>query len=238
MAFRGVVVRSVAERLLPGFVWVISGTPDVPSVPVSFQSPSLRNTLVHEGKRNYNYDWYLGVVVNNGVDSGSVSWVHDGVAMSRKNYHLYRNAALIAYIHRRTQALAASVVNLLSDEPVHYNEWFQSLPPVKVTASRPAGLTKEERGRCVKPLNDMLYCTPNRGFGNTLKLAKREMKSCDQYRLCPWCRYEKTLDLFDDLSELLQDDREVCVTHFMSICDPMSRELSSPKSAYAEPICR
>lgn len=162
------------------------------------------------------------------------SWVHASVTMSRQSDYLYRTAALIGYIHYRTRALIASIVNLLSDNTIYDEERVASLPSVEVTASRPDALTDEMRHRCVYLLNNMYSCTPNQGFW-TAGTQQRAM-SCDQYRLCPWCRYRKSLEMFNALSFLFPSEgaeaRDICVTHFMSICDPMALDLNSPAQAY------
>lgn len=160
------------------------------------------------------------------------SWPYSYVAMSHGNRYVAQCAARIVFIHYRTRALLAAVINLLGDEPHFDNRQVKFLRDIEVTAERPSDLTDELRGRCLGLLFDLFYCTPNQGFGNNLKLGKAATKSCDQYRLCPWCRYRKAHQLFNSILPLLAEDREVCVTHFMSPCKSADLDLNSSEEAY------
>ena len=168
------------------------------------------------------------------------SWPYKYVTMSLGNRHIAQGAARIAFIHYRTRALLAAVINLLSDEPHFRSRDVKFLRDVEVTAERPENLTNDLRGRCLYLLFHMFSCTPNQGFGNNLHSGKANTKSCDQYRLCPWCRYKKAHQLFKSLLPLLAEDREVCVTHFMSPCKSADLDLNSSEEAYkkvARSIC-
>jgi hypothetical protein len=159
------------------------------------------------------------------------SWPYKYVTMGLGNRYIAQGAARIAFIHYRTRAMLAAVINLLSDEPPYDNRQVKFLRDIEVTARRPGNLTNALRGRCLYLLFHMFACTPNQGFGNNLNV-RDITKSCDQYRLCPWCRYKKAHQLFNSILPLLAEDREVCVTHFMSPCKSVDIDLNSSEEAY------
>jgi hypothetical protein len=148
--------------------------------------------------------------------------------MSWGNRFIAQSAARIVFLHQRKQALLAAMINLLGDEPMFGVPQVDLLGEVEVSAVRPELLTDRQRQLCRALLLNMFYCAPNQGF---ISDWPRDL-SCVQYRLCPWCRYKKTHLLFNTLSSFLGDDREVCVTHFMSPCKPAKLDLNSPEAAY------
>jgi hypothetical protein len=162
------------------------------------------------------------------------SWPYEYVAMSLGNHHLAQSAARIIFLHQRTQALLASVINLLSDELVYGQGGklgkVMRLEEIDVQAVRPSNLTEAQRYYCLATLFDIFYCTPNQGFATDPK--NDHPKSCRQYRLCPWCRYMKVHQMFDTFLPLLDKDREICVTHFMSPCKSEDFGLNSTEESY------
>lgn len=156
------------------------------------------------------------------------SWPYRHITMSLGNPYMAQSAARIVFIHYRKQALLAAMVNLFDDKPMFAPAQVELLDAVEVSATLPKALTDKQRNACRTLLLNMYYCAPNQGFSSDWG---RDL-SCDQYRLCPWCRYRKALQLFDTLSALLKKDREVCVTHFLSPCKPDQLDLNSSEAAY------
>jgi hypothetical protein len=161
--------------------------------------------------------------------------LYDRVAIKSSRPHVLQSAARIVFIHERTQALSAAAINLLSDEP-----WFGGRRPVPhglaqidVRAQKPA--MSAELQSCRAGLFDIHYCTPNQGFFTDS--GREKPKSCKQYRLCPWCRYKKTREIFESLLPLLDPERRVCVTHYFSPCCPEALDLNTSLKA-GEKVCR
>lgn len=148
----------------------------------------------------------------------------------RSNTYLKKHAALIVFIHQRSRALMASIVEVLSDDSGYGDIYRKLIDTVDVNVTSVPRLNNDLLSSCRKRLMDMVSCAPNQGFSSTSNLAF----SCDQYRLCPWCRYKKVRQIFDAFVPYLDPEHEVCVTHFMSPCDPTLLSINSSRTAYAK----
>ncbi len=146
----------------------------------------------------------------------------------RSNPHMKQRAALIVFIHQRSRALMASMVEVLSDNHGYGNKYRELIDTVDVRVTSIPELNNDLLSSCRKRLMDMVSCAPNQGFASIPKLKL----SCDQYRLCPWCRYKRARHIFDAFVPYLDPEHEVCVTHFMSPCDLTRLSINSSNAAY------
>ena len=145
----------------------------------------------------------------------------------RGNPHIEQHAALIVFIHQRSRALMASIVELMDDDPGYGNLYRELIDTVNIKVTSSPELSDELFSSRRKKLVSMVSCAPNQGFASFPKLEL----SCDQYRLCPWCRYKKARQIFEAFVPYLDPEHEVCVTHFMSPCDPMALSINSSNAA-------
>lgn len=158
-----------------------------------------------------------------------LNWLYPHIAMGHHNSYMSRCAARIVYIGLRSRALMAALANFLLDRPFYSEGLIEQYSAVNARADFREQLTSQQLSNCAYLLHNMIYCTPNQGFVNS---SPGDAKSCDQYRLCPWCRYRKARQLFNALAALLGPGRNICVTHFMVSCRSNKFDLNSPRVAY------
>lgn len=144
--------------------------------------------------------------------------------------YLKKHAALIVFIHQRSRALMASIVEVMDGDSGYGNLYRKLIDTVSVNVTSSPELSDEQFSSCRRKLVNTVSCAPNQGFASFPKLTL----SCDQYRLCPWCRYKKARQIFDAFVPYLNSESEVCVTHFMSPCDPEALSINSSKAAYGK----
>jgi len=151
----------------------------------------------------------------------------------KESLYLQKQAALIVYIHRRSRALMASIVEVLDGDDKDYAGMYRSIiDTVSVEVNRSLNLTSEQFNASRSRLVKMVSCTPNQGFSSVPKL--RQTTSCDQYRLCPWCRYRKARQIFDAFLPYLTTSHQICVTHFDTLCDPENLSVLCEKKSYSK----
>lgn len=162
------------------------------------------------------------------------SWVHQMVDIKTNDpkSNIYKAARRVAYISRRYRANASSLYNLLKDRS-HTPLIPYPFEDDEVAMELPVSLLPDDTLiQSLRLLKRMFFCTPNQGVGNNLS----QQYSCGQYRLCPWCRYEKIHYMFTEIVAELKKDMQVCVTHFSTPCDRRTFDVNSDPAMYEKAV--
>ena len=160
-------------------------------------------------------------------------WLYPMLNFNLRDKHITEVAARVAFIYRKVRSNISSLHNLLTDKndqllPYPFLDDSTDLSPIL-----PPRLTPKLQGLCVMLLKNIFYCTPNQGIGNNLE----KQYSCGLYRLCPWCRYEKSLHIFKQFAPHLNaDKKKVCVTHFLTPCNSGQLDVNSDPATYTKAI--
>lgn len=177
---------------------------------------------IYSGENRYVHTAVYGVVENipefQELSKNPRCWVGNRVRNYDPNNDLSRAAARISYIYTRVTNNWLAAIKALSgsEVPVDRIEYLLRLDDVVIPSEIPK-LTEEQMRRCLKGLYNLLHCTPNQGVG----ISPVREGNCDLYRLCPFCRYKKTRELFLAFEPHLSEGRELAVTSFLTPMDEL-----------------
>jgi hypothetical protein len=158
------------------------------------------------------------------------NWIHDMLDYAYEE-RMAEFGARVAYISRQYRANISSLYNKLKAP----NDALLIPRPFiddEVALNLPANIPNEVRAQSMERLKRMFHCTPNQGVGNNLT----KQYSCNQYRLCPWCRYEKVHHIYTKLFATMKDDMHIHVTQFSTPCDRQNYDVNSDAELYAKAI--
>lgn len=158
------------------------------------------------------------------------SWVAQRVRRYDPEDDLSRAAARVSYIYTRVTNNWLAAIRLLSgtEVPEIDSDYLLRLNDVVIPHEAPE-LTGEQLERCLSGLYNLLHCTPNQGVG----ISPQRTGNCDLYRMCPWCRYKKTRELFLTLLPYLSSSKKLAVTSFMTPMEGMSSEYFANSDAHS-----
>lgn len=177
----------------------------------------------------------------------NTSWLIGMLDYDLRDPRMREFGARAAFIYRKSKANIRALHTLLAKGkdrllPDLFPDEQVDLPAY----SLPGDLSDETRKSLRKLLAKMFYCTPNQGVGNNIEENTRAVvgkngakaalrsnqRSCDQYRLCPWCRYREALRIFNALEARRYKYCEFGVTHFLNPCNSEQLDVNRNQRAY------
>lgn len=177
----------------------------------------------------------------------NTSWLIGMLDYDLNDDRMTKFGAQAAFIYRKSNANIRAIHNLLAQGKDRLLPDLFPDEQVDLTACQlPSTLSDKDRKALRRLLAKMFYCTPNQGVGNNIEentravvgkngakaVLRSTQRSCDQYRLCPWCRYRKALHIFNALKPRLYENCDLGVTHFFNPCNSKQLDVNRSPEAY------
>lgn len=147
------------------------------------------------------------------------SWVGSRVRDYDPGNDMCLKTARVSYIYTRVTNNWLAAIRALSGKDVPEIDYLLRLDDVVIPPVVPE-LTEEQKDCCLKSLYSLLHCTPNQGVG----ISPARQGNCDLYRLCPFCRYRKTRELFLAFKPYLSEGKKLAVTSFLTPMEELHPE--------------